>query len=125
MFSGTDKALRDKHYHRLIKLYHDTLSDTIQQLGSNANKLFPFDAMMENFKQFGVFTYLAMPITVDIVVASSDESTTFYEFPDADSEASNKDANQFQLGENTLNEYIRRMTDITNDLFDLGMITIE
>lgn len=129
LFSQTDKALRDKYYHRLIKMYHDTLSHTIRRLGSDPNKLFPFDVMIENFKLFGEYVYLVMPITIDQVLADPNNMMSMDDVVSINNrqqdETTDKEVDIFKFDDKLLEIYHQTMTDITNDLFDLEILGIE
>lgn len=105
-------------------MYHDTLSHSIRRLGSDPNKLFPFGVMMDNFKLFGEYIYIVMPITIDLVLADPDNMINFDDFV-RNNNGEQNETDIFKFDEKSLKIYHQTMTDITNDLFDLEMLQIE
>lgn len=51
LFICTDKALRDKHYDELIKIYYQSLTEFLNHLGCETQ--FSFSTLLEHLKQFG------------------------------------------------------------------------
>ncbi|CAB3226322.1 unnamed protein product [Arctia plantaginis] len=51
----TSQDLRDKYYDELLKLYHDTLSDHIRELGSDPDKLYSWELFMAEIKKYSYF----------------------------------------------------------------------
>jgi hypothetical protein len=45
LFVGTDRMMRDAHRHDLLRCYHDSLSETVRQLGSDVEQLLPFSSL--------------------------------------------------------------------------------
>ncbi|KAF2904037.1 hypothetical protein ILUMI_02134 [Ignelater luminosus] len=63
IFTCTDKPLRDQYYDHLIQEYHKSLSSFLRELGSDPDKLFPFEVLQEHLKKFCVFgMYMAIMI---------------------------------------------------------------
>ncbi|KAF2904038.1 hypothetical protein ILUMI_02135 [Ignelater luminosus] len=63
IFACTDKPLRDQYYDHLIQEYHKSLSSFLRELGSDPDKLFPFEVLQEHLKKFSVFgLYMSMTI---------------------------------------------------------------
>lgn len=52
IFTATDKAFREKNYHNLLNIYHFTLSANIRKLGSDPKKLFPFEMLEKELRNF-------------------------------------------------------------------------
>lgn len=50
IYSCTDKALRDQYFDDLLKYYHQELSRTIKVLGSDPDKIYPWDLFMKEVK---------------------------------------------------------------------------
>jgi hypothetical protein len=50
LFVGTDRITRDAHRHDLLRCYHDSLSETVSNLGSDVEQLLPFSALEPQLK---------------------------------------------------------------------------
>lgn len=68
IYSCTDKTLWDEHFHDLLKIYHNELSNSVSLLGSDPEKLYPWDTFMKEVKEmfvFGlVFALEAVPFSI-------------------------------------------------------------
>lgn len=63
IYGCTDKSLWDEHFEKLLKDYHNELSISIGLLGSDPEKLYPWDTFMNEVKEqfiFGVTFALEM-----------------------------------------------------------------
>lgn len=104
IFSSTDRKLREYHYDKLIKIYYNALSTAIVKLGSNPEKLFTFDDLLNELKVYGRFGLIYAPVLLQIVTAKSDG------LPDSDELA------ELAGGVNlTENEYGQRVRDAIKD----------
>ncbi|KAG4075156.1 hypothetical protein HA402_006173 [Bradysia odoriphaga] len=57
ILSTTDKSFRDQHFRNLLNEYHNLLSTNIEQLGSDASKVYPkstFDSDLIKFNRFAL-----------------------------------------------------------------------
>lgn len=54
IYSCTEKQFRDQHFDNILKTYHSLLSDAIRTLGSDPEKIYPWDLFMKevNFVYF-------------------------------------------------------------------------
>lgn len=55
IFVCTGQEFRNLHYKQLLQEYYDSLSTLLRQLGSNPEKLLPFEILMEHLKQFAPY----------------------------------------------------------------------
>ncbi|KAK5642409.1 hypothetical protein RI129_008576 [Pyrocoelia pectoralis] len=55
IFICTGQELRNRHYKYLLHEYYGSLSTLLRQLGSDPEKLLPFDVLMSDLKQFAPF----------------------------------------------------------------------
>ncbi|XP_043468130.1 uncharacterized protein LOC122502248 [Leptopilina heterotoma] len=60
------QEMRDNYYDELLHHYHDSLSQQLKELDCDVEKLFPFEALMEQLKRFG--GYGACMSIIDIYV---------------------------------------------------------
>lgn len=77
IFSSTDKKLRDNDYLNLLKLYYESLSKMVEMLGSNPDKLFTFENLMEEMKKCGNYALILAPIVIAVstdAISSLDET---------------------------------------------------
>ncbi|XP_012524822.1 uncharacterized protein LOC105830189 [Monomorium pharaonis] len=61
IYACTLKSFRDQYFDELLKFYHSELSSAIKLLGSDPEKLYPWDLFMKEVQEqfvFGVFTSL-------------------------------------------------------------------
>lgn len=72
IFTSTDKDYRDQHYDTLLNPYYTTLSETIRKLGSNPDKLYPFEHFQMQLRKFSEFALFYAPIISTFRIA--DES---------------------------------------------------
>lgn len=68
IFTCTDKPLRDQYYDHLIREYYESLSSFLRELGSDPDKLFPFEVLQEHLKKFCVFgLFVAITILYGVI----------------------------------------------------------
>lgn len=115
IFTATDKPLRDAEYMNLLRYYHDSLSHMIKQLGSDPNKLFTFDNLLDEMKMCGNFAFIWAPMVIAFSLADSDKIIN--------------DNNQSSELIMTLSdrravlEFEKRINGTIGDLVDLGYFT--
>lgn len=117
MFSSTDRKLREEHYDKLIKIYHNSLANTITKLGSDPEKLFSFNDLLGELKRFGRFGLVLAPILLQIITSKPDD------IPDMDAFAEDMKNNTKTMDESmkafantaTLDQYNQRVRDVVKD----------
>lgn len=117
MFSSTDRKLREEHYDKLIKIYHNALSNTITKLGSDPEKLFSFNDLLGELKRFGRFGLLLAPILLQIITSKPDD------IPDMDEFAEDMANNSKTMDESiaafgnmgSVDQYNQRVRDVVKD----------
>lgn len=122
MFSSTDRQLREKHFDKLIKTYHNSLSNTIKKLGSDPEKLFSFNDLLGELKRYGRFGLILAPILLQIITSNPDD------IPDMDEFAENMANNKTTVDESmatfasvsSLEVYNQRVRDVVKDGMLLG-----
>lgn len=120
LFSSTDKALRDKEYHNLIRLYYESLSKTINLLGSTSDELFTFDDLINELKQFGVYALLISPLLMGVLLADPSEVSNLDEMFDKVASGEGRINLVSDLSAERQLEYDRRMNDVFEDVINLG-----
>lgn len=111
-----------------VRKKKNKLQNLFNRLGSDPDKLFPYDAFQSHLKQFGYFGLLMAIVVLPVFVAPSEE------IPDMD-EVSEKLANgeldakaieemDQQHSKKTQGAYAKRMRDTILDQIRFGMIDI-
>ncbi len=117
MFSSTDRKLREQHYDKLIKIYHNSLSNTLTKLGSDPEKLFSFNDLQGELKRYGRFGLLLAPILLQIITSNPSDIPDMDEF--AEDMANNKktlDESMAAFANNSsLETYNQRVRDVVKD----------
>lgn len=73
LFGITDKALRDKHYERLLQTYYGALSKMIRRLGSDPEKLFTYDNLLDELRRCGEFALFCSAMIIQVRLADSSD----------------------------------------------------
>lgn len=73
LFTATDKETRDNHYERLLKLYHDSLSNILIQFVESSENVFSFDKFKEEMKRFGRYGLLMSICLLSFVTISPED----------------------------------------------------
>lgn len=119
IFTATDKSFRDKHYRNLLNVYHTTLSTSIEKLGSDPMKLYPFDQLENDLKRYGRFGLIFAAILIQFCVAEGTDVADI----DAYCEKLEKGENcSLMMDFDDNKSYQKRMTDVVEDLFQYGYI---
>lgn len=71
LFSSTDKKARDESFGDLIREYYDQLSSNIRKMGSDPDKLFPYEAFKKELKLSGNLAYLITPMIIEVSLAEA------------------------------------------------------
>lgn len=120
IFTVTDKTLRDADYMNLLRIYHDSLSRMLRDLGSDADKLFTFKNFLDEMKEYGNYAFLVLSLLLSLSltdfcqIANKDET--------CDEIASGKHMQNLLpgLSDSAAIEYENRINDAIGDLVDLG-----
>lgn len=81
IYSCTSQTLRETHYESLLKAYHESACNLIQDLGADPKKVMSWQDLLDEMKQFGRFgcgmgiESLPMSLLEDDEVADLDEIT--------------------------------------------------
>ncbi|XP_033231661.1 uncharacterized protein LOC117182665 [Belonocnema kinseyi] len=55
LFNCCTPEMRIKHYDELLHQYHNSLAQCLKELGSDVEKLFPFEMLLEQLRQFAIY----------------------------------------------------------------------
>lgn len=118
LLTSTTKALRER-YDDLIKVYHDSLSELITKLGSDPNKLFPFDELKRQLKQFGIYGVIMAPILLQVIVS---DPKNIIDMNVIDKDTTDLDFTTFD--DTSKNTYRERVSDAIQDAYKFGWIDL-
>lgn len=119
IFTSTDKAFREKEYDNLLKVYHETLSNTVKLLGSNPDELFSLDDLKDELRICGNYAFIMAPILLSVSLADSSEISNLNEMCDNTGEGEKIDLIS-GLNEKAQLVYEQRLSDVLDDLIELG-----
>ncbi|XP_062564322.1 uncharacterized protein LOC134227093 [Armigeres subalbatus] len=112
LFCCTDDSFREKHFDDMLQVYHSSLTDLLDKLGSDPLALFPFDALKEQLKNFAKFTIIMA--TFDVPILCTDPA----EMPDLNGDL----AEGFAASPEAQLRYASRMRGIIKDAVRYGYL---
>lgn len=116
LFTTSDKEFRDKHFNNLIRHYHKTLSESIQRLGSDPEKLISFTDLQSQLKKNGKYGLMIGLLTLPLALPDANE------IPDMDAEPENEDEETLTpYSEATQAIYNKRVNEFLADVIQLGL----
>lgn len=77
-FISCGHDLRSNHFEDLVKIYHDSLSAYLSELGSDPKKLFPFEALEDQLKKFSAYGAAIALRFLPIYTSQGDDVETHY-----------------------------------------------
>lgn len=125
IFTSTDRALREKEYTNLIRLYYESLSKTVKLLGSDPDKLFTYDDLLAELKRCGVYALLMAPLLLQILQANSNEISNMDEVFDKVANGESKIELVTTLSSKGQSEYDRRLNEVFEDVIAMGYYQIQ
>ncbi|KAF2904036.1 hypothetical protein ILUMI_02133 [Ignelater luminosus] len=115
IFACTDKPLRDEHYDHLIQEYYESLSSFLHELGSDPDKLFPFEVLQEHLKKFCVFgLYMAIMILY-VINSEVEEIPDFHNITDTE-----ECMEEWRYETKNIEKYYERMRGVILDFIKFG-----
>ncbi|KAJ6638157.1 hypothetical protein Bhyg_10890 [Pseudolycoriella hygida] len=121
LFCCTTKKLRDQHYESLLKIYYKSFSDLLNRLGSDAEKLFSFEALLNEMKKNGRYGILIAMVLLPLITSVADDIPDLDEVSEKIRRGDKLDAKLF-IFEKTEDVYNTKMRDIILDMDRLGYI---
>lgn len=121
IFSATDKPFRDLHYEKLLKTYYSSLSETIQKLGSDPNKLYTYENLQDQMRKYSDYALLLTPMIIAIRVAKASNVANLDDYAECLERGEDADIlNQFD--DETQAEFSRQINGLITDLVDYGYV---
>lgn len=115
-YTGGNEEIFDK-LEDYLKVYHDSLSTNIRQLGSDPEKLYPFKQLQDDWKRYGVFGALFSLILVKVKLL---EQKDVEKAVKDDEEA---DINEILTAEVNENLFKTRTRDIVRNACKVGIFS--
>lgn len=122
VFASTDKAMRDKHYDVLLRMYHEELSRVVKVCGSDAGALFSFGDLVDQMREFGADTMVYMTLVLPYLLTPSEEMVNISDLVENEDSDDASKKTIAPLKEDTEILYRQRLTDIIVDFRRLGLI---
>lgn len=119
IFTSTDKAFREKEYENLLKVYYNSLSNTVKLLGSNPDELFTLNDLKDELRICGNFAFILTPMILQVSLADSSEIANLDEMCDKSAEGQTVDVLS-GLNEKAQLEYGQRLSGVIDDIINLG-----
>lgn len=121
IFTSTDKALRDSDYENLLKHYHLSLSNTIERLGSDPERLFSYNDLQNELKRYGKFGVIMAPALLRVMLADPKDIRNYEDLGSPEEEE--KHVRTIGISaEDTLIAYRKRLIDLTTDIVNFGYL---
>lgn len=115
--SSTNKKVRER-FDDLLEVYHKSLSNLMRKLGSDSNKWFTLDDLINQLKTVGKYGVMLAPCLLQIIVS---DPKNIMDMDGITKES--KDITEFAtLDELTANEFKQRLSDVIKDAVRFGWI---
>lgn len=83
LFSSTDRSQRSAQMQALLRDYHTACSELIGACGSDAEKLYSFEDVLQQIRLFGGHALTVAPMMIGVMVSESKDITDMDEYADA------------------------------------------
>lgn len=121
IFSSTDKPFRDQYYEKLLKTYYSSLSQTIQKLGSDPNKLYTYENLQMQMEKYSDYALLLAPMIIGIRVAKAKDVVNLDNFAEMIDRGEDADIIG-QFDDETEEEFSRQINGLITDLHNYGYV---
>lgn len=121
IFSSTDATFRKLHYETLLKTYYTSLSETIQKLGSDPNKLYSFEQFQAQLNQFGEYALLRGIFTLQFKVTDSKDIGDLDKYAELVDRGEEADL-LLPFDDAKLEKYSQLINDHITDLLNYGYV---
>lgn len=117
IFTSTDKQLRTEQYENLIRIYYEHLSQHLTRLGSNPEKLFTFNDLLDQLKRFGRYGLVMATMLIPMVTTETKDIPNMDELSEQIHRGDTFDGTMIK----EVNiAYKDRMSDVIRDTLSLG-----
>lgn len=120
LFSSTDKPLRDGYYTEVLQLYHKSLSTNLTKMGSDAGKLFSFDDLQGQLKEFGRYALIIAPMLLNIITTKPDDIPDLDNLAEEYKDKTIEESMKAFMNDSAVDKFNVRMRDVVQDILRLG-----
>lgn len=119
LFVCTDSDLRAKHFDDLLKIYHNSLTELLNSLGGDAEKQFPFEALLGHMKKFGKFGVFMSFVMIPLIMTKKENLPDLDAFTKETKDSPRSFLQQFSKADAG---YKQRMNEILTDAIRFGFL---
>ncbi|KAJ3649966.1 hypothetical protein Zmor_021679 [Zophobas morio] len=73
-----------KDFDEIVELYYRSLSDSLREMGSDPNQMFPYEELLKQWKTYSLFGLMMMPNIINICLSEQDEVPDLVEAAESD-----------------------------------------
>lgn len=122
LMSSTTKQLRDDYFDEFIRIYYESMSTIIRQLGSDPDELITFGDLQDQFRQFSKFGVIMAPMLLKLIVPDPKHIIDMNKFAENLDPSSDESKQLATFDDKTEHRYRQRVADVINDAFAYGWI---
>lgn len=122
LMSSTTKQLRDDHFDDFIRIYYESMSTIIKQLGSEPDNLITFSDLQDQFRQFSKFGVIMAPMLLKLILSDPKNIVDMDKFAENLDPHSDDSKHLATFNDTTERRYRERVADVINDAFAYGWI---
>lgn len=122
LMSSTTKQLRDDYFDEFIRIYYESMSTIIRQLGSDPDGLITFGDLQDQFRKFSKFGVIMAPMLLKLIVSDPKNIVDMDKFAENLGLSSAESKHIATFNDKTEHRYRERVTDVINDAFAYGWI---
>lgn len=119
LMTSTTKPLRDKHFDEFLRIYYNALAATLRTCGSDPDKLFTFENLQNELKQFARFAVTVAPMMLQVIVSDANDIVAMDDYA-ATIDDGARDMATFD--DSSEARYLNRVSDAINDARMYGWI---
>lgn len=83
LFTSTDRQLRAEHMHELLRHYHVACAGLMRACGSDADRWYTFDDVMQQVRLFGGHALTVAPTMIGVMVSEPENIMDMDEYANA------------------------------------------
>lgn len=118
----TEKQLRDEHFDELLHIYHDEVQRVIRVCGSDAEKLFSFDDLEAQMREYSINAVSMAACAVSYMITDPKDMQNLATLTKAGDEDDVNAKMLAPLTKSTEQRFKERLLDIVNDARRLGYL---
>lgn len=121
-FCSLDEDIRSKYYDEFIELYYNSFAQSLEKFGSDYQKLFTIQDLMDQFRKYGRTCLLAGPILCQMMTCPSEDTPDLDEFVQQYQEAQENGEGYVDAFGDVHDGYKTRMSCLLRDCVKEGIL---